>query len=716
MKITDLLSIKTIDLKVKAKDKTDVLKQAVKLISASGNITDVTTYEKGVFNREKESTTGVGEGIAIPHCKSKAVSKPTLAAMVIPDGVEYASLDGEPVNVLFLIAAPVSKDNVHLDVLAKLSNLLMHPEFKENLLKAKTPKAFMKVIDDAENEGAKEDTNESDDYPRILAVTACPTGIAHTYMAEESLIRTAKEMNMSIKVETNGQSGVKHQLTDDEIAHAEGIIIACDINVEMTRFNGHKVLQCPVAKAINKPKELIEKSLDKKLPVFNNGKTKASGGETQTSGSSGNKFSFRTIYKHLMYGISHMVPVVVASGIILALSFFIDSCCGNAGKEGFGTINPFANILNQIGGFGLGTLMLPVIGGFIAYSIAGRAGLAAGFIGGMCSSKGTFSLLYIIEVALNGPETDLAKQLQTTAAGFLGAILAGFLAGYVVLFLQQKAFAKMPKTLSGVKSIFLEPVCSVAITGLAMVLINVPVAYINIGISMGLSQMLDKNLIYILAFLVAALMATDMGGPINKASHYFCYYLLTTYGTNPQDPLYMFSLIVNAAHVVGIMVPPMACALCVWLFPQKFKKADRLTAPADALTGFCGITEGAIPYVAKDPIRVIVSCMIGAGVGGVISCWGGLGCVAAEGGIFAMAVGTGTVSITLLWGLLGVVVGTVVAGIIMGLLKKDVKPEEAQLKKWKGIPTQPVYNGFAKVGHFFAKPFKKKKSNDSIDK
>lgn len=714
MKITDLLSIKTIDLKVKAKDKTDVLKQAVKLISASGNISDVVTYEAGVFNREKESTTGVGEGIAIPHCKSEAVSKPTLAAMIIPDGVEYASLDGEPVNVLFLIAAPVSKDNVHLDVLAKLSNLLMHPEFKEKLLKAETPEAFMKVIDEAESEGTKEET-VSDDYPRILAVTACPTGIAHTYMAEESLIRTAKEMNMSIKVETNGQSGVKHQLTDDEIAHAEGIIIACDINVEMTRFNGHRVLQCPVAKAINKPKELIEKSLDKKLPIFNNGKTKTSSGETQVSGSNGSKFSFRTIYKHLMYGISHMVPVVVASGIILALSFFIDSCCGNAGKEGFGTINAFANILNQIGGFGLGTLMLPVIGGFIAYSIAGRAGLAAGFIGGMCASQGKFSILYII-IQNDPSQAELVDQLSKTAAGFLGAILAGFLAGYVVLFLQQKAFAKMPKALSGVKSIFLEPVCSVAITGLAMVLINVPVAYINIGISMGLSQMLDKNLIYILAFLVAALMATDMGGPINKASHYFCYYLLTTYGTDPTSPLHDFALIVNAAHVVGIMVPPMACALCVWLFPQKFKKADRLTAPADALTGFCGITEGAIPYVAKDPIRVIASCMIGAGVGGIISCWGGLGCVSAEGGIFAMAVGTGTISITLLWGLIGVIVGTAVAGLIMGLLKKDVKPEEAQLNKWKGIPTQPVYNGLSKVGHFFAKAFKKKKSTDNVDK
>ena len=707
MKITDLLSVSTIDLKVKAVDKTDVLKQAVKLVSASGNIEDVETYQTGVFNREKESTTGVGDGIAIPHCKSTAVKKPTLAAMVIPEGVDFASLDGAPVNVLFLIAAPVSKDNVHLDVLAKLSNLLMHPEFKDNLMKAQTPEEFMKIIDNAElsSEQAEAAKDSGTTYPKILAVTACPTGIAHTYMAEESLIKTAKEMGISIKVETNGQSGVKHRLTDEEIAHAEGIIVACDINVEMTRFNGHRVLQCAVAKAINKPKELIEKSLDKNLPIFNDGKTKVAG--EASAPTSGNKFSFRTIYKHLMAGISHMIPVVVASGILLALSFFIDSCCGFAGAEGFGTNNPFAHILNDIGGFGLGTLMLPILAGFIAYSIAGRAGLAAGFIGGMCASKGTFSLLYIIEVAINGTESELAKQLSTTAAGFLGAIVAGFLAGYVMIFLQQKAFAKLPKALNGVKAIFLQPVCSVAIVGLAMVLINVPLAYINIGISLGLSQMLDKNLIYILAFLVAALMATDMGGPINKASHYFCYYLITNF--KPGDQLYMFGLIVNAAHVVGIMVPPMACALCTWLFPQKFKKADRMTAPADMLTGFCGITEGAIPYVAKDPIRVIVSCMLGAGVGGVVCCWGGLGCVSAEGGIFSMVVGTGTIGITLLWGLMALAVGVVLAAIVMGLLKKDVKVEEAELKKWKGIPTQPVYNAFAKVGHAIAKPFKKKK-------
>ncbi len=690
MKITDLLTAKTIVLNAKAKSKEEIIKKAVATINNSGAIKNIDEYSKLVFLREKKSTTGVGEGIAIPHAKGDCVKKPALAALVIKDGVDYEALDGEKVQLLFLIAAPNTESNVHLDVLARLSNLLMHPEFKDNLIKAKTNKEFIKIINDAENEKITAENAKGDNtHATVLGVTACPTGIAHTYMAAEALEKTAKEMGVPIKVETNGTGGIKNKLTEEDIKHAVGIIVACDVNVPMERFNGKKILQCGVAKAIHKPKELINESQRTDLPVyFHSGDNSA-----ETKDKDDKKGVFHTIYKHLMTGISHMVPVVVAGGIILALSFFIDSCCGFT--KNLGTNNPFANILNQIGKFGLGTVMLPVLAGFIAYSIAGRAGLAAGMIGGLCASKGQFSLLYIILERLYGSDYDLAQMLAQSAAGFLGAIAAGFIAGYAVLFLQRKAFAKMPKAMFGVKSVFLEPICSVLMTGLAMVLVNVPIAFINIGINKGLLLLNDPKLMYILAFIVAALMATDMGGPINKASHYFCYFLLEQYVFKDADPaLRNLALVINAAHVVGIMVPPIACAACVALFPQKFKKGDRQTAIADALTGFCGITEGAIPYVAKDPLRVIVSTMVGAGVGGVVSCLGGLGCMSAEGGIFAMIIGSGNKSemVKCLWGLLGVLVGVIIAAIIMGLLKKDVDPTEAALGKWKGLSFKKIFH------------------------
>lgn len=658
MKITDLLSKKTIKLDVVAKSKEDVIKQAVSLIADSGVIKDVPAYEKGVFLREQESTTGIGEGIAIPHCKSEVVSKPALAALIIKDGVDYDSLDGEKVNLLFLIAAPNSEDNVHLEVLARLSNLLMNEDFKNNLLKAKTVDEFLKVIDEAEQEKVEEKTI-TEAYPRVLAVTACPTGIAHTYMAEQALIDKAKEMNISIKVETNGSGGAKNVLTDDEISHAEGIIIAADTNVEMDRFNGKRVVIVPVAKGIHEPDQLINEALSTSTPIYKPG-------EKAATGNNGEKESFwHQIYKHLMSGVSHMLPFVIGGGILIALAFLIDTIAGVPAGANFGTGTPVSWFLKTLGGYAF-AFMLSVLAAFIAHSIAGRPGFAVGLVGGFLATVSSFS----IEVQISGVDGG-------STAGFLGALLAGFLAGYIVKLLE-RCFRWLPKSLDGIKPTLIYPLFGILLIGLAMFLLNTPFTYVNIGISKALNWLGENNLTILLGALLAGMMAIDMGGPINKAAYVFGTGLLTAAAASTDPAFQSYCYQMMAAVMIGGMVPPLAIALASNLFPQKFNKTERKDAKVNYVMGLAFITEGAIPYAAKDPWRVILSSVVGSAVAGLLSVLMGCTLMAPHGGIFVFAVVGNWY-----WYILALAVGTLISAILLGLLKKD--DPNPELGKFKGI-------------------------------
>ncbi|MCQ2795278.1 MAG: fructose-specific PTS transporter subunit EIIC [Bacilli bacterium] len=677
MKITDLLSSKTVVLNATAKDKNEIIKKAIATIKNSGAISNVNEYSKLVYAREEKSTTGVGDGIAIPHAKSKAVKKPALAALVIRKGVDYKSLDGEKVNLLFLIAAPDSKDNVHLDVLARLSNLLMHPEFKEALLKAKSAKEFMKAIDSSEelflgsNEPKKESKSTGYEY---LAVTACPTGIAHTFMAEEALKKAAEKLKVSIKVETNGQAGVKNKLTDEEIKNAKAIIVGADVGVELDRFNGKKTTVVSVSKVI-KDAEMLIKQAETAQPY------KAKGGFIKTKEQrNAQEGKFHTIYKHLMNGVSHMIPLVVGGGILIAIAFLIDMASGVTPGPDFGTVTIGARIFKTIGGFAF-NLMLPILAGFIAFSISGRPGLVIGLAGGVAASSGGFNLLYWI-----GDDATKAK-LEGVNAGFLGAIIAGFLAGYVVKLLE-KATNKVPKSLDGLRPILIYPLFGILIIGLVMFLVNIPLSYVNIGLNEGLTKLNEMKLDILLGALVAMMMATDMGGPINKAAYVFATGLLAQSSADINHQHIM------AAVMLGGMVPPLAIALSAALFPQKYSKDDRRNAPVTAVMGAGFITEGVIPYAAKDPWRVILSCMIGSAAGGALSVWWDCKLPAPHGGVFVFPVMAQSAGFYVL----AIIIGTVVSTLMLGILKKDVNDE---LGKWKGI-------SFRRVGHRIAGVFKKK--------
>ncbi len=653
MKITDLLSEKTIALNVKASSKEDVIKQAVKLISKSGNISDVEVYQKGVFAREEESTTGIGEGIAIPHCKNDVVKAPTLAAMVVPEGVDYEALDGEKVQLLFLIAAPNSEDNVHLEVLARLSEMLMNEDFKNKLVAAKNVKEFLKVINDAEAEKL-EVKEEVTGYPRVLAVTACPTGIAHTYMAEESLKNKAKEMGISIKVETNGSGGAKNIITPEEIEHCEGVVIAADVNVDVDRFAGKRVVQTQVAKGIHEPEKLIKQALDPNTPIYKEG------AERKVASSQGKESIGHQIYKHLMSGVSHMLPFVIGGGILIALAFLIDTIAGNAGSASFGSVNPVAAWFKTAGGFAF-NFMVWVLAGFIAHSIAGRPGLAVGMVGGFIATQSTFNIQYAID------------GVERSNSGFLGGIVAGFLAGYIVLGLG-KLFSKMPKSLDSLKPMLIYPVLGIALEAGFMYLFNSPLIYVNIGLS-NMLQWMSENpaLLIVLCFLLGLMMATDMGGPINKAAYVF--------GTAMLAQQTATGYIVMAAVMAGGMVPPLGIALSANLFPQKYSKKERGDAMVNYVMGASFITEGAIPFAASDPWRVILSCGIGSGVAGLLTGLFQCQLLAPHGGIFVLATIQPAWAIPLY--LLSIVVGSVVTALLLGILKKD--NENPELGKWKGI-------------------------------
>lgn len=687
MKITDLLSSKTIVLNAQAKDKNEIIEKAIATIKNSGAIKNIKEYSKLVYAREKKSTTGVGDGIAIPHAKSKVVSKPALAALVIKDGVDYQSLDGEKVNLLFLIAAPDTKDNVHLDVLARLSNLLMHPEFKEALLKAKNTTEFMKAIDSSEELflGASEPKKTTAGAYDYLAVTACPTGIAHTFMAEEALKKAASKLKVSIKVETNGQAGVKNKLTDEEIEGAKGIIVAADTAVDTARFNGKKVITTAVSKAIKDAENLL-KDVDN-APVY-----KKTGFIKTKEERNASDSKWHTIYRHLMNGVSHMLPFVVGGGILIALSFLIDMCCGVDPASSvvewdmtwkFGSISYGARIFNIIGNFAFGLLM-PILAGFIAHSIAGRPGLVVGFAGGIAANTAHFNLLYWVDKSID--PTSFAS------AGFLGAIAAGFLAGYIIKLLE-KCTQKMPKSIDGIRAILIYPLFGVLLIGLSMFLLNIPFSYVNIGFTTALKWLGENKLTILLGGLLAMMMSTDFGGPINKAAYVFATGLISNPGTMGIDAAQEMM----ASVMLGGMIPPLAIGLSILLFPQKYSKDDRKNGVVTAIMGGAFITEGVIPYAAKDPWRVIVSCMAGSLIGGALSAYWGCKLPAPHGGIFVFPVMAQTVG----WYILAIVIGTIISTIMLGALKKDVND---QLGKWKGI-------SFRKVGHQIAGVFKKDKNS-----
>ena len=578
MKIRDLLAVESIDLNGKATGKTDVLNQCVDLMAKSGKIADVEKYRKGVFAREDEGTTGIGMGIAIPHCKSDAVKKAGLAAMVVKNGVDFESLDGTPAKIIFLIAAPNTEDNVHLQVLSKLSVMLMDEHFTNSLINANSVDEFLSIIDDAEavkdanNEPKKEEKVSSGAF--IVAVTACPTGIAHTYMAAEALEKKAKELGYQIKVEPRGSGGAKNVLTEDEIAKAAGVIVACDTKVPTDRFDGKKVIECQVSDGINKAEELIKRAAAGDAPVF-----KASGKASDTQQSTGGKESVaHQIYKHLMNGVSHMLPFVVGGGILIAIAFLIDGFCVDINslpadqRSNFGTITEAAALFKGIGGIAF-EFMLPILSGFIAMSIADRPGLAVGFVGGAIAANGT--------------------------SGFLGALVAGFLAGYTVLLLK-KILDKLPESLDGMKPVLLYPLLGIFIVGVIMqFVVEPPIGALNVAINEGLKGLNGSSAV-LLGALLGGMMSVDMGGPVNKAAYVFGTASIAAGNYN-----------IMAAVMIGGMVPPIAIALATLFFKNKFTAEQRKAGPTNFIMGLSFITEGAIPFAESDPLRVIPACVVG---------------------------------------------------------------------------------------------------------
>ena len=642
MKITDLLKKESIDLNVKASSKKEVIEKAVKLMEHNGNIKDKQKYLELVIKREEEGSTGVGEGIAIPHGKGDVISKPGLAAMVIPNGVDFNSLDGKPVKLLFLIAAPNSKNNLHLEVLSRLSALLMNEKFKNDLLNAKTKEEFLEIIDKADE---NKSMNESNNNYELLGITACPTGIAHTYMAAESLEQMGKELGHPIKIETQGQSGTKNKLTDEEIKNAKAIIIAADVKVDLSRFDGKRILKTGVSEGIHKPKELIEKALnsENEIPVYHHQGNKRENIEMEKP--KGN------IYNHLMNGVTHMLPFVVGGGILIAIAFLLDDYSIN--PSNFGMNTPVAAFFKTIGGMAF-DFMLVILSGYIAMSIADRPGLVVGFVGGAISKAGTTF------TSLGNPEEVLVS------SGFLGALLAGFIGGYVVLFLK-KLFSFMPKSLEGIRTILIYPVAGVLLIGLIMLLINPFVSAINTGLNNFLSSMSEVNKV-ILGAILAGMMSVDLGGPVNKAAY--------TFGTGMLAEGHYE---IMAAVMIGGMVAPLAIALLATFFPKKLPKKERQAGLLNYVMGLSFISEGAIPFASSDPLRVLVSCVIGSAVSGALSMAFNCTLMAPHGGIFVLPlIGNWP------WYVVALAAGSFVAMGIMAVWKKNVWENENENINAKG--------------------------------
>ena len=658
MRITELLKKESIELGVKVADKNAAIDKLISLMDAGGRLNSIQGYKEGILAREALGSTAIGEGIAIPHAKVDAVKEPGLAAMVVPEGVDYEAFDGSLANLIFMIAAPAAGDDVHLQALSRLSTLLMNPGFKESLIGAKDADEFLDIIDKAENErfGEEEKTQEAENgaeykktekkeadqsdqnasavnaHYRVLAVTACPTGIAHTYMAAENLENTGKKLGISLKAETDGSSGAQNVLTKEEIAAAEAIIVAADKNVEMARFDGKPVIMVPVADGIHKAEALINQAVSGTVPIYHysgDASGAASEGENDSVG--------RQIYKHLMNGVSHMLPFVIGGGILIALAFLLDDY--SIDPSNFGKNTPLAAYLKTIGEQAFG-MMLPILAGFIAMSIADRPGLAVGLVAGLIAKMGsTFA---------NPAGGDVN-------AGFLGALFAGFAGGYLVLGLK-KLFSKLPKSLEGIKPVLLYPVIGIFLAAVVTTFINPYMGMINDGLTHFLNGMGGTSRV-MLGMILGGMMSIDMGGPFNKAAYVF--------GT---AQLAEGNFEVMAAVMAGGMVPPLAIALCTTFFKKKFTEKERQSGIVNYVMGLSFITEGAIPFAAQDPLRVIPSCLAGAAVAGGLSMAFGCTLRAPHGGLFVLP----TIGNPVMY-LAAVVIGAVVGCVILGILKKNVE-------------------------------------------
>ena len=663
MRITELLKKESIELGVKVADKNAAIDKLISLMDAGGRLNSTQGYKEGILAREALGSTAIGEGIAIPHAKVEAVKEPGLAAMVVPEGVDYEAFDGSLANLIFMIAAPAAGDDVHLQALSRLSTLLMNPGFKESLIAAKDTDEFLDIIDKAENErfgeeerkteaaaenvtedkaveqkvddGAEKSASAVNAHYRVLAVTACPTGIAHTYMAAENLENTGKKLGISLKAETDGSGGAQNVLTKEEIAAAEAIIVAADKNVEMARFDGKPVIMVPVADGIHKAEALINQAVSGTVPIYHysgDASGAASEGENDSVG--------RQIYKHLMNGVSHMLPFVIGGGILIALAFLLDDY--SIDPSNFGKNTPLAAYLKTIGEQAFG-MMLPILAGFIAMSIADRPGLAVGLVAGLIAKMGsTFA---------NPAGGDVN-------AGFLGALFAGFLAGYLVLALE-KITEKMPSSMDGLRPMLIYPVAGLLLISVIMFAINPFFSWLNQLLADALNSLSGTNSI-LLGLIVGGMMSIDMGGPFNKAAYVFG----TASLAYQTDAGYM----IMAAVMVGGMVPPIAIAIASWVFKNKFTDNDRKTAPVNAIMGLCFISEAAIPFAAGDPLHVIPPCVIGSAVAGALSMAFKCTLMAPHGGIFVFPV----VGNALMY-IIALAIGSIVGAVMLGLLRKPVE-------------------------------------------
>ena len=652
MRITDLLRPESVQLHTSAANKEAAIDKLIGLHVAGDNLADVEAYKQAILAREAQSSTAIEAGIAVPHAKSEAVKRPGLAAMTLDTGVDYGAMDNKPSDLFFMIAAPMD-GNLHLEILSRLMVLLMDGDFTAKLRAATTVEEFMKAIDDAEGakygEPAAQETAEAAPAAeekatgyRVLAVTACPTGIAHTYMAAEALEKAGKTMNIPLKAETNGSGGAKNVLTAEEIAAADGIIVAADKNVETARFDGKRVLFVPVSEGIHHPEELIGKIVEKQVPIYHYS------GEVETTDTVKNESIGRQLYKHLMNGVSHMLPFVIGGGILIALAFLLDDYSINPANFGMNT--PVAAFFKTVGGVAF-NFMLPILAGYIAMSIADRPGLAVGFVGGSLAAVGTSFA------------TILDPSAAAIPAGFLGALLAGFVGGYFMLGLR-KVCDKLPDSLEGIKPILLYPVIGVLFMGLFMCLVNPIMGAINNGLITFLNSLGGTSKI-LLGAVLAGMMSIDMGGPFNKAAYVTgTGAIATAAAAGAAQGAIEYQMM--AAVMVGGMVPPLAIALCTTFFKKKFTQDERKSGVVNYIMGLCFITEGAIPFAASDPLRVIPSCVVGSAVAGALSMFFGCSLMAPHGGIFVFPVVTNVLGYVI-----SLVVGSLVGMLLLGVLKKN---------------------------------------------
>lgn len=643
MKIIDLLKKDAIELNTSVASKSDAIDKLVVLHEKAGNLLDVNAYKDAILAREAQGSTAIGEGIAVPHAKSESVKTPGLSAITVPNGVDYEAPDGKNSDILFMIAAPLDGD-LHLEILSRLMVMLMEPDFCASLRGAKTTDEFLSIIDKKEAEKYPEEPKaevpKKEGY-RILAVTACPTGIAHTYMAAEALEKAGEKLGYPLKAETNGSGGAKNILTKKEIEECDGIIIAADKNVEMARFDGKHVIKTSVSNGINKPEELIKKIVDGKASIYH-----AEGDELEATDDDEKEGFGHKVYKHLMNGVSHMLPFVVGGGVLIALGFLIDTIAGNADAGGtFGFTSPIASAVFWIGKAAF-ALMLPILAGFIAQSIADRPGLLPGIVGGVFAANG-----YTFQAFMENK--DLVGD-GSAVSGFLGALLAGFVAGLLVNLLK-KAFSWMPKSMDGIKPVFIYPLLGTLLMGIFMCLVNPVVGAINTGVSNFLSSLGETSKL-LLSVVLAAMMAIDMGGPFNKAAYVFGTAAIADGNTW-----------IMAAVMIGGMVPPIAIALSTTFNKKKWTKEELKSGPVNYLMGLCFITEGAIPYAASDPLRVIPSCMVGSAVAGALTSLFNVTCPAPHGGIFTFIV----CDHPLLY-IVALAVGSVAGAFMFSILKKNV--------------------------------------------